>query len=75
MAEIEGQVDAVSSLDGEQWLVVFDVHCDELVADFRRVLCCVCKTELRGLHFLVNVRVLCKINLVRLYAFGPPNVV
>lgn len=75
VAEVNSQVDAVHSVDAEYAAVVLHVHSHELVANLGRVLSRVRQTELRGLHFLMNFRVLRKVNLVGLDALGPPNVV
>lgn len=75
VAEVDGQVDAVYSINWVDWAVVLHVHRHKLVADLGCVLCSIGKTELDCFHFMSNIRVLWKINLIRLYTFGPPDMI
>ena len=75
VAQVDGQVDAVHSVDVEKFPVVFHVHSHELVADLGGVLGRVREAELGILHLFLDFGVLGHIDLLRLNALGPADVV
>lgn len=75
VAQVDRQVDAVNAVDVEQLPIVFHVHGHELVADLGGVLSRVREAELGILHLFLDFGVLGDIDLLRLNALGPADVV
>lgn len=64
VAQVDGQVDAVHTINREHAAVVLHVHGYELVADLGRVLGRVGLAELSRLHFVLDFWVLGQVDLV-----------
>jgi hypothetical protein len=75
MAEVYRQVDAVRALNSKHVAMFFDVNCHKLIANFRCVLSRVGETKLGGLHKLLDVQTMIKVDFLALDALGPPNLV
>lgn len=75
MAQINSEVYLVGPLDLIEMLVLVYVDCNELVADFRRVLCSVDKAELFVVDSLSDDGLLVEVDVLALHAFGPSDFV